>query len=67
MCKHEEKYCPRCNKMFECKAGSITQCQCSSVQLTVAERSFIEKHYNDCLCLVCLIELKQQFMQYQNN
>lgn len=67
MCKHEEKYCPRCNKMFECKAGSITQCQCNTVKLTEEERSFIEKKYSDCLCLSCLDELKQQLVLQQNN
>lgn len=67
MCEHEEKLCPRCNKTFECKAGSITQCQCNTVQLTVTERAVIEKQYNDCLCLACLIELKQQVTASENN
>jgi hypothetical protein len=58
MCKHEEKECPRCKNVFECKAGSITQCQCSQLKLSVSETAFIESQYDDCLCLACLQALK---------
>lgn len=58
MCKHEEKQCPRCKVNFECKAGSITQCQCKDIKLTESETAFIKKQYNDCLCIKCLKELK---------
>ena len=67
MCKHEEKQCPRCNKTFECKAGSIIQCQCSSIQLTASETAFIDSQYNDCLCLQCLQELKKMLNLTENN
>ena len=63
MCKHEEKYCPRCKITFECKAGSIVQCQCSNIQLTVEERCFIELKHEDCLCIDCLKILQQEYMQ----
>jgi hypothetical protein len=59
MCKHEEKYCPRCRSAFECKAGDIAQCQCAGVSLTVAEKQFIAERWTDCLCRKCLLELKQ--------
>ena len=58
---HEEKHCPKCGKAFECKPGNITQCQCSGVQLTAEERSFIEKQYEDCLCIACLRLLKSEY------
>ena len=60
MCLHETKYCPRCTKAFECKAGNIAQCQCSGVQLTTEQRAFIEQRYTDCLCNDCLQQLQNQ-------
>ncbi|MBK8519651.1 MAG: cysteine-rich CWC family protein [Ferruginibacter sp.] len=60
MCKHEEKLCPRCSVAFECKAGSIMQCQCSGIQLTVEESAFIQAKYEDCLCINCLFELQHK-------
>ncbi|HEX9513770.1 MAG TPA: cysteine-rich CWC family protein [Puia sp.] len=59
MCKHEEKYCPRCRTAFECKVGDITQCQCYGVRLTPEEKILLEQRYEDCLCRNCLMELKQ--------
>lgn len=61
MCKHEQTFCPRCNGGFECKAGSISLCQCTTVTLTVEERSFIAAKYTDCLCANCLRDLKNEF------
>lgn len=60
MCNHETKACPRCGNRFECKPGTIMQCQCSTVALTDAERSFIAERYSDCLCIDCLKQLKNQ-------
>jgi hypothetical protein len=59
MCKHEEKYCPRCHAAFECRVGDVAQCQCSGIGLSPAEREFIADRYRDCLCRKCLLELKQ--------
>ena len=67
MTQHEIKNCPRCASNFECKAGSITQCQCNVVQLTAGETLFIERQYSDCLCLKCLYELKQLSGFKENN
>jgi hypothetical protein len=58
---HEAKTCPRCSLAFECKAGDISNCQCSSVQLSVEERAFIEERYRDCLCASCLLQLKNTY------
>ena len=57
MCKHEEKKCPRCEVVFECKPGNIGQCQCYEAVLTPAQRSSIAEKYSDCLCVECLREL----------
>ena len=60
MCEHEIKSCPRCKKSFECKAGSITQCQCYGIELTAELKTFIEPRFNDCLCRDCLTYLRQE-------
>ena len=52
------KHCPRCNKGFECKAHSISECQCSTVTLTEKERAFISIKFDDCLCVDCLREIE---------
>ncbi len=62
MCGEEYKSCPRCHAPFECRAGSISRCQCSSVELDNAERAYIREQYEDCLCTHCLIELKAQYI-----
>lgn len=50
--------CPRCKKGFECKANSISECQCSTVTLTEKERAFISTTFDGCLCVDCLKEIK---------
>lgn len=65
MCKHEDKYCPRCNIVFECKAGSIMQCQCSTIQLSLEERIYIESKFEDCLCADCLAALQKEYVLFK--
>lgn len=65
MGSHEEKYCPRCNSTFECKAGSITQCQCNDIQLSAEERVYVESKYDDCLCIDCLRYLQSEYVQFK--
>ncbi len=62
MCQHEQKYCPRCSKPFECKVGSILLCHCSQVILTDEQQNFIGQQYEDCLCINCLAEIKNIIM-----
>ncbi|MFT4154782.1 cysteine-rich CWC family protein [Parafilimonas sp.] len=62
---HEEKVCPRCGCVFECKAGDITQCQCYGIQFSLEERVFIEERYRDCLCADCLLELKNRYVLFK--
>ncbi|HEY4062648.1 MAG TPA: cysteine-rich CWC family protein [Puia sp.] len=59
MCKHEEKYCPRCRAAFECRVGDVAQCQCSGIGMSEEARQFIAGRYPDCLCRNCLMELKK--------
>ena len=56
-CKHEKKTCPRCGNSFECKVGDIVNCQCHGIKFTNDMMSFVSKHYDDCLCRGCLMEL----------
>lgn len=60
MPKHENKQCPRCNKGFECKSGSILLCQCSKIEVTTEQIEYIKSHYDDCLCLSCLNEISTE-------
>jgi len=62
---HELKICERCNNTFECKAGDITHCQCTGIQLTVEERAFIEDRYADCVCANCLLQLKNRYILFK--
>lgn len=52
--KHEYKTCPRCGAGFECKTGTILQCQCYGIVLQEALRMQVEQVYRDCLCRACL-------------
>ena len=60
MCMHEQKDCPRCSKGFECKAGSISECQCSGFKMMEELKAYLEQRYNDCLCRNCLDYLSQE-------
>jgi hypothetical protein len=65
MCMHEHKLCPRCSGLFECKVGSVTECQCLQIHLSIEERAFIEDMYDDCLCKECLLELKTRYFTFK--
>ncbi|MCH5718582.1 cysteine-rich CWC family protein [Niabella hibiscisoli] len=60
MCKHEKILLSACKQPFECKAGSIQLCHCSSVALTQTERAWISRQYTGCLCAGCLVLLKER-------
>jgi hypothetical protein len=61
MCEHENVGCPRCRANFECKVGSISLCQCSTVSLTVGESQYIGENYKECLCATCMVEMKKEY------
>lgn len=60
MPSHEQKQCPRCLQLFECKARTIGQCNCNRIHLTEEERAFIAQRYEDCLCFTCLNDIKNE-------
>ena len=57
---HEIINCARCELTFECKVGSITQCQCYGIILTEEMQQYINKQFAGCLCLSCIKNLRQQ-------
>ena len=59
MCKHEEKYCPKCNVKFTCKVGDIAKCQCTEVEISESTANFLETTFYDCLCKDCLETIDQ--------
>jgi hypothetical protein len=60
---HETVHCPRCKTAFECRVGSILQCQCQAVTLSEEEREYIGQHYSGCLCANCLHQVKTTYKQ----
>ena len=62
---HEKKCCGRCDSVFECKAGTITQCQCYTVTLTLEERIYVEEKFSDCLCGNCLLAVKNEYAVFK--
>lgn len=52
--KHEQKSCPHCGTLFECKVGDVRNFQCA-ISLSPETKSFLSKTYYDCLCASCLI------------
>jgi len=61
MPQHEQKQCPRCDRLFECKAGSILLCQCQTVYLTPEHLEYVNLHYNECLCSSCLKVVRSEY------
>lgn len=66
MPQHEDKYCSRCGALFECKMGTITQCQCFEVPLSREESMFLAERFSDCLCRSCLETIKHEYKQMEN-
>ena len=58
---HEPKQCQRCGTEFECKVGSVLQCQCQSVEMTAKQLEYVTRKYDDCLCALCLMALRSEF------
>ncbi len=61
MSKHAPAECPRCGRLFECKANTPHRCDCVKISLTSAEIQFIRvtmQDEEDCLCGICLDDLR---------
>ncbi|WP_223860864.1 cysteine-rich CWC family protein [Spirosoma validum] len=61
--KHEHTACPRCQRSFECRVGSINLCQCQRVQLSDAQQHYVSSQYQGCLCADCLLALRTEYNQ----
>jgi len=55
--------CPRCQQIFVCKAGNIGNCQCSSISLNKDQTDYIRHRYTSCLCINCLKQLQEEYLQ----
>lgn len=66
--KHEPKICPRCCRVFECKVGSVEQCQCVAIKIDDRVQDFVQKKFADCLCVTCLLEISNEYnMNFYNS
>ncbi|MFB6257984.1 MAG: cysteine-rich CWC family protein [Flavobacteriales bacterium] len=63
MPEHEPVHCARCGTEFECKVGTVQECQCFEVPLTRRESEWIGEVYEGCLCAGCLKILQKAFRE----
>ena len=61
MAENQDKKCARCGGMFQCKAGSIEECDCTRLQLHQKTIELIQQQFNDCLCFDCLKQLPDTY------
>lgn len=54
--------CERCKQTFICNVANIAACDCSKIQLSNEEISYIAKCYSNCVCNTCLLHLKDEFL-----
>ena len=45
------KYCPRCNKPFECQLANIAECQCAKVKVSPSLKKWLATH----LTIACVV------------
>jgi hypothetical protein len=55
--------CPRCHQSFACKTTHIGVCQCMAISFNKEQSAFINQQYTTCLCINCLRELQQEYLQ----
>ncbi|WP_088656157.1 cysteine-rich CWC family protein [Geofilum rhodophaeum] len=55
-----KKKCPRCSKTFNCRSDNLFECGCMHVILSADDYRYISKHFDDCLCPVCLTQIKTE-------
>ncbi len=65
--KHEIITCQRCSTLVECKANSISKCQCSQVQLSLNELQYVSECFEGCLCANCLLDLQKEYQEDINS
>jgi len=61
-----EKVCPCCGISFTCRPDSISECQCASAHLDDTARAWLKERYTECLCISCLLEIKNELRKSQN-
>ncbi|MFN3852373.1 MAG: cysteine-rich CWC family protein [Spirosomataceae bacterium] len=69
--KHAPDECPRCGSVFTCKANSVLKCDCMWIDLNPNELRYIREYSEvtfgeyTCLCVKCLRELKEEYVNSQ--
>ena len=58
--KHEQKICPHCKNLFDCKVSNIAHCGCTAIAVSAVTRNYIANHFEDCLCSNCLKYFEKQ-------
>ena len=59
--KQEHIACPRCQRAFACRVGSIHLCQCQALTLTGDQQQYVSSQYQGCLCADCLLVLRSEY------
>ena len=57
--KYDPRECERCGKVHIC-TGTV-QCPCFEVEINDKFLEYISSHFDECLCLTCMEELKGNF------
>ncbi len=60
-----EKVCPRCNQSFICRNDVILECWCLQEPINSELRKFLADNFSGCLCANCIIQLRKQLSNYQ--
>lgn len=59
MAENTNKTCPRCGRVFVCRANAVDTCDCMGIRLSAQALEAIRDRYADCLCAACLHELHE--------
>ena len=52
-----DSHCPRCGGPFHCGVNDPSPCACTTLKLDAATRAELQRRYDGCLCLACLVAL----------
>lgn len=58
---NQVKICPRCTDLVDCQPQAHSACGCTGIKLSAEVTSYISSNYNGCLCVPCLVQLKNRF------
>ncbi|WP_297905323.1 hypothetical protein [uncultured Parabacteroides sp.] len=59
-----KRICSRCRATFEWPVTFLPEGKSLSSCLDETEKRFIRSHYADCICLDCLLHIKETFYSF---